>query len=156
MRCTLLNSLERHLSPLCCGLTSLCEPAKHQTRSLVWQRPWLMTLMKKWEERTKKRSRKSLSFFLSLLFCQDVGCSHLNLWIRSRQPRGYPLTSAIDTCSCAPTPSALDVPLLSSPAASFVLLHGSFNYGYLLFLRLIWNQWSVSFSSSIMDKQQEE
>lgn len=100
MRCTLLNSLERHLAPLCRGLTSLYEPAKHPTRSLIWQRLWLMILVKKREERTKKKKGVTVCLsFLSPLFCQDVGWSDLNLLIRPRRQRGCTLTSAIDTCS---------------------------------------------------------
>lgn len=101
MRCTLLNSLERHLAPLCRGLTSLHETAKHHTRSLIRQRLWLMMPVKKWEERTKggKKLSQSVFVFLSLLFCQDVGWSDPNLLIRSRRHKGCTLTSAIDTCS---------------------------------------------------------
>lgn len=100
MRCTLLNSLERHLAPLCRGLTSLCEPAKHQTRSLIWQWLWLMILAKKWEETTKegKSSHTVCLSLLSLLFCKDVGWSDLNLLIRPQRPGGWTLTSTIETC----------------------------------------------------------
>lgn len=84
MRCTLLNSLERHLCALCRGLTSLYELEKHQTRSLIWQRLWLMTLVKEWEERTKeKESSPCMSFFISALWTME-GCT---------------ITSAVDICS---------------------------------------------------------
>lgn len=104
MRCTLLNSLERHLAPLCRGLTSLDEPAKHQTRSLIWQRLWLMTPLRKWGRGDKGGEKKPsqsvfLFFFLSPLFCQEVGWSDPDLLIRPRRRRGCALTSAVDTRS---------------------------------------------------------
>lgn len=79
MRCTLLNSLERHLAPLCRGLTSLYEPAEHQTSSLIWQRLWLMIPV---------RSGKAV---------QSKKKCDLNLLIRPQRQWGCTVTSAIDT-----------------------------------------------------------
>lgn len=60
----LVNSLERHLVPL---LTF--ELAVHQTWSLIW----LMMLLKKWEERTKKIK----SSYYTFLFYH---CSFEDMW----------------------------------------------------------------------------
>lgn len=74
MRCTLLNSLERHLSPICRGLTLLCEPAKHRTRSLIRQRVWLMIVVKKWKKRTKEEKKAdTVSFFFMAAFWSRRG-----------------------------------------------------------------------------------
>lgn len=68
MRCTLLNSLERHLALLWRGLTSLHEPEKHPSTSLIWQRLWLMIRVREWEESTGKKSCHSPFFlFISAL-----------------------------------------------------------------------------------------
>lgn len=131
MRCTLLNSLERHLAPLCGSLTSLQERVWHQTTSLICRQLWLMILVKSYGSKDKEKLCEtwSLPFFLMLLLSKRKVIR--TCWFRTRRADLHyrALTTRARTLPCL---SAVNVLPLSS-TTFFFPLHGSF------FLKLIWS-----------------